>query len=62
MIVWQGGKGHPLGLDTKVRVRFRDGDECDKGTVADWYGEGGGASNWFHFGEPEDIVAYEELR
>lgn len=53
-------KAYPLGLDSPVRVRFRDGTESSAGTVGDWHGCGGDESNWTPVGDMTDIVAYEE--
>ena len=54
------GKGMPVSPDTKVIVRFRDGDEETEdlaATAASW-GAGRG-SNWSHeFPGGSDIVAY----
>lgn len=62
MKVWQGGNTPPLPLCKRVVVEFRDGRTSDKGTVLDWHGAGGVASNWCHFGDNDDIVGYKEMK
>jgi hypothetical protein len=53
---------HPLKLTSKVRVQYRDGSISQHlSTVRDHHGIGDESSNWFSAGEPEDIVAYEEI-
>jgi hypothetical protein len=55
------GKGMPVSPDTKVIVRFRDGEEegPDQAEYAECWGMCGCGSNWSHeFPSPSDIVAY----
>lgn len=52
----------PLRLNARVRVQFRDGTiSKHEATVADHHGCGDESSNWLTTGEPEDIVAFEEV-
>lgn len=52
----------PLRLNAKVRVQFRDGSiSKHDATVGDHHGCGDESSNWLTTGEPEDIVAYQEV-
>ncbi|QIG67899.1 hypothetical protein EVB53_097 [Rhizobium phage RHph_Y60] len=53
---------YPLRLNSKVRVMFRDGTTSRQdATVGDFHGLGDDSSNWVSAGEPEDIIAYEEI-
>jgi hypothetical protein len=53
---------YPLRLTSKVRVTFRDGSTSrHAATVGDHHGLGDDSSNWLCTGEPEDIIAYEEI-
>lgn len=53
------GKGLPVAPQTRVIVKFRDGEEELMPHCASWWGDGGQASNWNHEDECEaDIVAY----
>lgn len=51
---WGGGEQAPVDPDTRVEVRFRNGDESGEGCFAgDWY--------WGNDGDFCDIVAYKVI-
>ena len=51
-IEWNGGT-RPVPFDTKMRIRFRGGQECDGNAADGW--------RWDHRGVDSDIVAYRVL-
>lgn len=57
------GKGMPIDGDTKVVLRFRDGD-TRVGTAGFWHGDDGEGTQWvFDEGDPDfDIVAYRIIQ
>lgn len=59
------GRGQPdLPKDTRVAVRFRDGDVIETMTVGFWHRPLPRLNNWLHGSEdPEsEIVAYKVLK
>jgi hypothetical protein len=65
MWVEHDGKGMPVSPETKVVVKFRDGEELtdeDAYSAAFWDGEGKLDSNWNHQEQSDDdIVAYRVI-